>query len=510
MIWCSQGNNKIWFIWKIPHNHGQRDINKSLEISKEIEDKHIEHYHSRVMRQKFVEHYDRIILNPKKCSSATVLEEIYQDLTGDMSASPTIEHKEVRNRLRVYLDAGIENPDIAVDLREINSGQPRKYDVFFEAVENFIISERTLNAAHERRHDEIGRLAVAISIRDLITQVSKTLDSSVPVPSESYLRLQFWPKNKHYHTALHYTGRFNLRYQIQTRQLRGEHVDLHYANTVFRHLREFLIKFREQGTFLSIDDKCHVKVGEPGSPVAFVPRGRQMIVHGDGQAFTATDHDFTKFKLVPSAVLLTDIPKDIGGSFYQGNLQVILKDQVFETSKPFRHAAELNKILELKFVTPIVAIYSDGGPDHRITYLSVQLSLIALFVNLDLDMLVAARTAPLQSFRNPVERCMATLNLGLQFVSISRAKMDDEAEKAIKKSSTLKALRDVAEKKPQDLKDKMKQSVHKPIGLLESVFERLQYTSQPVCTTGSASEEEISKITQAVLDLDPNIDVNKL
>ncbi|KAK6178210.1 hypothetical protein SNE40_013020 [Patella caerulea] len=82
MIWCSQGNNKIWFIWKIPHNHGQWDINKSLEISKEIEDKHIEHYHSRVMRQKFVEHYERIILNPKKCSSATVLEEIYQDLTG--------------------------------------------------------------------------------------------------------------------------------------------------------------------------------------------------------------------------------------------------------------------------------------------------------------------------------------------------------------------------------------------------------------------------------------------
>ncbi|KAK6178209.1 hypothetical protein SNE40_013019 [Patella caerulea] len=87
--------------------------------------------------------------------------------------------------------------------------------------------------------------------------------------------------------------------------------------------------------------------------------------------------------------------------------------------------------------------------------------------------------------------------------------MDDEAEKAIKKSNTLKALRDVAEKK-QDLQDKMKQSVHKPTELLESVFERLQYTSQPVCITGSASEEEISKITQAVLDLDPNIDVNTL
>ena len=39
-------------------------------------------------------------------------------------------------------------------------------------------------------------------------------------------------------------------------------------------------------------------------------------------------------------------------------------------------------------------IYSDGGPDHRLTYHSVQLSLISVFVNLDLDMLFAARTAP--------------------------------------------------------------------------------------------------------------------
>ena len=42
-------------------------------------------------------------------------------------------------------------------------------------------------------------------------------------------------------------------------------------------------------------------------------------------------------------------------------------------------------------------IYSDGGPDHRLTYVSVQLSLIALFLNLDLDLLVAARTAPSHS-----------------------------------------------------------------------------------------------------------------
>lgn len=31
----------------------------------------------------------------------------------------------------------------------------------------------------------------------------------------------------------------------------------------------------------------------------------------------------------------------------------------------------------------ILFIYSDGGPDHRLTYISVQLFLIALVINLN-------------------------------------------------------------------------------------------------------------------------------
>ncbi len=31
--------------------------------------------------------------------------------------------------------------------------------------------------------------------------------------------------------------------------------------------------------------------------------------------------------------------------------------------------------------------YTDGGPDHNVTFISVQLSLIALFLQHDLDML---------------------------------------------------------------------------------------------------------------------------
>ena len=70
-----------------------------------------------------------------------------------------------------------------------------------------------------------------------------------------------------------------------------------------------------------------------------------------------------------------------------------LKDSVVQASSPFRYATEIKELLQ-DHVKPVLMLYSDGGPDHRLTYLSVQLSLISVFVNLDLDMLIAARTAP--------------------------------------------------------------------------------------------------------------------
>ena len=77
-------------------------------------------------------------------------------------------------------------------------------------------------------------------------------------------------------------------------------------------------------------------------------------------------------------------------------------------------------------VVTSVASLCDSGPDHRLNYVSVQVSLIAIFKRLDLDLLWAARTAPAHSWRNPVERVMSTLNLGLQCVGLMREKRDDE------------------------------------------------------------------------------------
>ncbi|RGB22464.1 hypothetical protein C1646_776055 [Rhizophagus diaphanus] len=49
---------------------------------------------------------------------------------------------------------------------------------------------------------------------------------------------------------------------------------------------------------------------------------------------------------------------------------------------------------------PILSFYTDGGPDHRCTFGSVQIALICLFLADDFDMLIAVRTAPNHSWSN--------------------------------------------------------------------------------------------------------------
>ena len=73
-----------------------------------------------------------------------------------------------------------------------------------------------------------------------------------------------------------------------------------------------------------------------------------------------------------------------------------------------------------------VIIYTDGGPDHNNKHTSVRLCLLALSLDLDLDTVVVMRTAPTQSWANPVERFMSALNLGLQGVALERCEMEKD------------------------------------------------------------------------------------
>lgn len=96
-------------------------------------------------------------------------------------------------------------------------------------------------------------------------------------------------------------------------------------------------------------------------------------------------------RLTPSVVLPIDIPES-HRIIYQG---VDVRDVIFSPSSALKRSQEVINILDKTHqIQLVLALYTDGGPDHRLTLLSVQRGLIALFCRLNLDMLVATQTAP--------------------------------------------------------------------------------------------------------------------
>ena len=198
-------------------------------------------------------------------------------------------------------------------------------------------------------------------------------------------------------------------------------------------------------------------MGEPDLPVYSGARGHnRSIVLVGGPNLTVLDHDFHVHGIVPSVAFAIKIPDSPKDSFYRGKAFAGLKDKVTQHSSALRHVTELSQLLKSSaFVDdtlaskPILVTVSDGGPDHRITFVSFQLSLICLFMSLDLDMLVVARTCPYQSWQNIVERVMSTLNLALMNVSLARKKLPQDQERLIHNKKTLTEVREVTAHFPE-------------------------------------------------------------
>lgn len=206
------------------------------------------------------------------------------------------------------------------------------------------------------------------------------------------------PKNPALASASQYTGRFPLKHRIQSRQFNAFHIDAHYAAALQKYLKEFAVLNRDFYVLLSVDDKNHIPVGEPGVLIATIYRSKKAVTHVNIPNIAA-DHDTaSKCKFSPSVAIVIEVPEDVSGDVYNGQVTVTLKDTIFQPSNPMRHNAEIRKFLGKtgNLGKPIRLIYSEGGPDHRVTYPSVKLSLIAMFL-LDNCDYVLAMTMPLTS-----------------------------------------------------------------------------------------------------------------
>ena len=135
----------------------------------------------------------------------------------------------------------------------------------------------------------------------------------------------------------------------------------------------------------------------------------------------------------------------------------------------------------------------------------MQLSLIAIFLARDLDCLVAVRTPPFNSWKNPAERVMSELNLALQAVGLMRRKMSDELEKAIEGCNSMRAIREFAVSN-SDLRGGLKDSLEPVIVLLCSLFQRIKLKNEPFAVFTSASTEEMDTLANVLQEVEHGID----
>ena len=267
---------------------------------------------------------------------------------------------------------------------------------------------------------------------------------------------QFMPSHPHNNIATRYTGKFDLTFKIQRRQLRKANPDSHWCNALERYIKAFTLELNEllfaafqklrsdrlaselgldsasegeydsepefdddahistatiemymKGNFTmvsksSVDDKSKVPVGEPGAPVPTgVRAAHRSLAHSSHESETL-DHSFHRASVIPSAMLLQTLPESVDSSWRGGELVCLLKDGVLEGSSAWRNGAEFSKVVS--GLRPIILIKrTDGGGDQNMTNGSVQLADIASFIETGADFYVHSRTAANQSFVNYVE-----------------------------------------------------------------------------------------------------------
>ena len=202
-------------------------------------------------------------------------------------------------------------------------------------------------------------------------------------------------------------------------------------------------------------------------------------------------------------ILNVNIPEKVENSFYRGKVFVGLKDHTFEPSSSIHHLTELHSVL-IDDTNPLLAMYTDGGPDHRTNFVSVQLSIISLFLKEDRNMVVAVRALPYNSWKDPAERVVATLNLGAQAVGLMR--ISTEIEDLLKGCNGLKSIRDLDKNNlGLNIKENILESTQVCKSLLSSIFERLVYSGDPITSFIPATDKEMNLLWSETTKIDQSI-----
>ncbi|XP_065929132.1 uncharacterized protein [Magallana gigas] len=489
-------------VWKVNEEDTQQSTSMEIGIVNKIRES-IPKYATRQMQKDFILKYHK-----HSGGSKSILRNIYQFLT-DYEYTP--ENKQTAQidlrTSKILLE--LDDTELIFDLRK-NNGKtcdPR-LEPFWSELGKFLDEK---SVVHERRHTDTQYMPFAMSVEDLRNQIIKRLPEGTPAPSTSWIRLNFCPSNPMHNSAQNYTGKFNVKFAVQQRLLRVQHADLPYGKHQFYLLKDFACKWRDHVVLQSLDDKAIVPIGEPGQAVSTGVRAHHGGLVSDPRQNLALDHDFHVAGIVPSVCFVVDVPENSKDSFYNGTVHVTVKEKVFEPSSPLRHSTETISIVRKYFShndvdmeKPILLRITDGGPDHRTTYRSVQLCCLLEFIALDLDFFACIRTAPSASYYNPAERCMSTLNIALQNVALQRGRMIPGLEMQTKSFTSLSKLRNAATKNAC-LKKEYKEAMSVPIEILKERFSRLKWKGESVVVHDAAQEDMMVDLYNIFLLIDDEV-----
>lgn len=121
---------------------------------------------------------------------------------------------------------------------------------------------------------------------------------------------------------------------------------------------------------------------------------------------------------------------------------------------------------------------------------------IAEFLMNDLDYMVSMRCVPHQSYKDPAEHVMATLNLGQQCLALERTSMAKEEEDLIKSAGSMNKIRKVIESQLDGtfLTQAIRQSLSEPSNSLASIYEQCVFAGKNVQVHRAATDEEVEEV----------------
>ena len=162
----------------------------------------------------------------------------------------------------------VDNPEVVLDFRSMNRKvQSSHFDAFWDELQAY------LDEIRDNLH-----MPFATSLQHLQELIIDRLhrkfpEECPPIPSLEWMQLQFWPSNQYTARALRYTGRFNVKFAVQVRQLHCDHQDSHYVSAILQYAKKFAVHFHSCCQYVCVDDKANIPIGNPGCPLATGVRG---------------------------------------------------------------------------------------------------------------------------------------------------------------------------------------------------------------------------------------------